>query len=99
MGKRPEGGLARIPAALLRDERRHREKRASALTRRYGSGWRDPRIIRRSRAIRGEPCRGARESAFWKGPDVNLANVPPASIIDTEATRTGLGTAGPPKRP
>ena len=31
------------------------------------------------------------------GPDVNLANVPPASIIDTEATRTGLGTAGPPK--
>jgi phosphosulfolactate synthase len=29
------------------------------------------------------------------GPDVNLANVPPASIIDTEATRTGLGTAGP----
>ena len=32
------------------------------------------------------------------GPDVNLANVSPASIIDTEATRTGLGTAGPPKR-
>ena len=31
------------------------------------------------------------------GPDVNLANVPPASIIETEATRTGLGTAGPPK--
>jgi phosphosulfolactate synthase len=31
------------------------------------------------------------------GPDVNLANVPPLSIIDTEATRTGLGTAGPPK--
>lgn len=31
------------------------------------------------------------------GPDVNLANVPPFSIIDTEATRTGLGTAGPPK--
>jgi phosphosulfolactate synthase len=30
------------------------------------------------------------------GPDVNLANVPPGSIIDTEATRTGLGTAGPP---
>jgi len=29
------------------------------------------------------------------GPDVNLANVPPTSIIDTEATRTGLGTAGP----
>jgi phosphosulfolactate synthase len=33
------------------------------------------------------------------GPDVNLANVPPSSIIDTEATRTGLGTAGPPRRP
>lgn len=32
------------------------------------------------------------------GPDVNLANVAPASIVDTEATRTGLGTAGPPKR-
>src|SRR5688572_29363649 len=32
------------------------------------------------------------------GPEVNLANVPPASIIDTEATRTGLGTAGPPRR-
>jgi phosphosulfolactate synthase len=31
------------------------------------------------------------------GPDVNLANVPPSSIIDTEATRTGLGTSGPPK--
>ena len=31
------------------------------------------------------------------GPDVNLANVAPASILDTEATRTGLGTAGPPK--
>jgi phosphosulfolactate synthase len=29
------------------------------------------------------------------GPDINLANVPPSSIIDTEATRTGLGTAGP----
>ena len=29
------------------------------------------------------------------GPDVNLANVPAASIVDTEATRTGLGTAGP----
>lgn len=29
------------------------------------------------------------------GPDVNLANVSPFSIIDTEATRTGLGTAGP----
>lgn len=29
------------------------------------------------------------------GPDVNLANVPASSIIDTEATRTGLGTAGP----
>jgi phosphosulfolactate synthase len=32
------------------------------------------------------------------GPDVNLANVAPASIIDTEATRIGLGTAGPPPR-
>jgi phosphosulfolactate synthase len=32
------------------------------------------------------------------GPEVNLANVPPASIIDTEATRTGLGTAGPPRQ-
>jgi len=32
------------------------------------------------------------------GPEVNLANVAPASIIDTEATRTGLGTAGPPRR-
>ena len=31
------------------------------------------------------------------GPDLNLANVAPASIIDTEATRTGLGTAGPPR--
>jgi phosphosulfolactate synthase len=31
------------------------------------------------------------------GPDVNLANVPPLSVIDTEASRTGLGTAGPPK--
>jgi len=29
------------------------------------------------------------------GPDLNLANVPPMSIIDTEATRTGLGTTGP----
>jgi len=28
------------------------------------------------------------------GPDVNLANVPPAAVVDTEATRTGLGTAG-----
>ena len=32
------------------------------------------------------------------GPDVNLANVAPLSIVDTEATRTGLGTAGPPKQ-
>ena len=32
------------------------------------------------------------------GPDVNLANVTPLSILDTEATRTGLGTAGPPKK-
>jgi phosphosulfolactate synthase len=29
------------------------------------------------------------------GPDENLANVAASSIIDTEATRTGLGTAGP----
>ena len=33
------------------------------------------------------------------GPDVNLANVSPFSIVDTEATRTGLGTAGPLKEP
>ena len=33
------------------------------------------------------------------GPDVNLANVSPLSIVDTEATRTGLGTAGPLKEP
>jgi phosphosulfolactate synthase len=32
------------------------------------------------------------------GPGLNLANVAPDSIIDTEATRLGLGTAGPPKR-
>jgi len=31
------------------------------------------------------------------GPDVNLANVAASSIIDTEAPRVGLGTAGPPK--
>lgn len=31
------------------------------------------------------------------GPDVNLANVPASSIIDTEAARVGLGTAGPPQ--
>ena len=42
-----------------------------------------------------EDMKKARVNAL--GPDVNLANVPPASIIDTEATRTGLGTAGPPK--
>lgn len=30
------------------------------------------------------------------GPDVNLANVAASSIIDTEAARVGLGTAGPP---
>jgi len=29
------------------------------------------------------------------GPDVNLANVAPDSLIDTEAERIGLGTAGP----
>lgn len=32
------------------------------------------------------------------GPNLNLANVAPSSIIDTEATRTGLGTAGPPRQ-
>ncbi len=32
------------------------------------------------------------------GPEVNLANVAPATIIDTEAARTGLGTAGPLKK-
>jgi phosphosulfolactate synthase len=31
------------------------------------------------------------------GPDINLANVAPTTVIDTEATRVGLGTAGPPK--
>jgi len=31
------------------------------------------------------------------GPDVNLANVAPATIVDTEAARVGLGTAGPAK--
>lgn len=29
------------------------------------------------------------------GPDVNLANVPPEDLIDLEATRVGLGVAGP----
>jgi phosphosulfolactate synthase len=43
-----------------------------------------------------EDMKKALVNAF--GPDVNLANVPAASIIDTEATRTGLGTAGPPKK-
>ena len=31
------------------------------------------------------------------GPDVNLANVAASSIIDTEASRVGLGTSGPPR--
>ncbi|HUG76956.1 MAG TPA: phosphosulfolactate synthase [Burkholderiales bacterium] len=31
------------------------------------------------------------------GPDVNLANVMPADLIDLETTRVGLGVAGPPK--
>lgn len=31
------------------------------------------------------------------GPDVNLANVAPEDLIDLEATRVGLGVAGPPK--
>lgn len=30
------------------------------------------------------------------GPDVNVANVPPDTVLDFEATRTGLGVAGPP---
>jgi phosphosulfolactate synthase (CoM biosynthesis protein A) len=29
------------------------------------------------------------------GPDVNLANVAASTLIDTEAARVGLGTAGP----
>ena len=29
------------------------------------------------------------------GPDVNLANIDVKTIMDTEALRTGLGTAGP----
>lgn len=29
------------------------------------------------------------------GPDVNVANVSPDTVIDFEATRTGLGVAGP----
>ncbi len=28
------------------------------------------------------------------GPDVNVANVSPDTVIDFEATRTGLGVAG-----
>jgi phosphosulfolactate synthase len=31
------------------------------------------------------------------GCDVNLANVAPETLIDLEASRTGLGVAGPPK--
>jgi phosphosulfolactate synthase len=31
------------------------------------------------------------------GPDVNLANVSPADLIDLETTRVGLGVAGPPR--
>ncbi|TCT07900.1 phosphosulfolactate synthase [Aquabacter spiritensis] len=30
------------------------------------------------------------------GPDVNVANVAPETVLDFEATRTGLGVAGPP---
>jgi phosphosulfolactate synthase len=30
------------------------------------------------------------------GPDVNIANLSPDTVIDFEATRTGLGVAGPP---
>ncbi len=29
------------------------------------------------------------------GPDVNVANVAPDTVLDFEATRTGLGVAGP----
>jgi phosphosulfolactate synthase len=29
------------------------------------------------------------------GPDVNVANVSPDTVIDFEATRVGLGAAGP----
>jgi phosphosulfolactate synthase len=29
------------------------------------------------------------------GPDVNLANVAPETVLDLEASRTGLGVAGP----
>jgi phosphosulfolactate synthase len=29
------------------------------------------------------------------GPDVNVANVSPDTVIDFEATRVGLGVAGP----
>jgi len=32
------------------------------------------------------------------GPDVNLANVAPPTVLDLETTRVGLGVAGPPKR-
>jgi len=31
------------------------------------------------------------------GPDVNLANVAPPTVLDLETTRVGLGVAGPPK--
>lgn len=31
------------------------------------------------------------------GPDVNLANVAPEDLLDLEATRVGLGVAGPPR--
>lgn len=31
------------------------------------------------------------------GPDVNLANVLPADVLDLETTRVGLGVAGPPR--
>ena len=34
------------------------------------------------------------------GPDVNIANVTPQDIMETEALRVGLGVVGPnPKRP
>lgn len=37
-----------------------------------------------------------RNLIFCLGPDVNLGNVAPDSVIDTEAARVGLGTFGPP---
>jgi len=47
-GKRATGDLAQIPAALLRDELRQREQRATALVRRY------ERLMERAAALRAE---------------------------------------------